>query len=117
MYASNRTLDERERLAFINGDRAALDMLGAAEEEIRNGEAVSTASVHTQEARGCYPSEDFLAKPLESLRTLSKRLRGDNRGTVAEIIEALETIQTETHQAAEYGRDELDKAQTALDGL
>jgi hypothetical protein len=77
-------------------------------------EAVASAPcVH--EAMGQFPSEDFLQEPLDKLRDLVKRMRGDNRETLTAIIEELNTIATQQVHATEYGKEELKKVLKALE--
>lgn len=65
---------------------------------------------YLQEAKGSYPSEDFLEEVIEMSRALEKRLRGENRNSAALITIALEEVQTKVRGESEYGADELKKA-------
>jgi hypothetical protein len=75
---------------------------------------VSDVAYHLDEARGQYPTEDFLAGVIERLHTLAKRVRGDNRSDVLAIIESLDDVAQTTFNAADYGRSELDKARVRV---
>ena len=68
------------------------------------------AKVYINEAMGQFPAEDFLAGPIERLHEMAKRLRGDNRATLLEIIKQLDDIAQCTISADDYGRSELHKA-------
>lgn len=87
------------------------------EELLDNAEALlkaEGASAQVQEALGCYPGEDFLAGLIDSLQTLSKRLRGDNRESLLGLIEQAEDLQQCVFNEGDYGRSELREALKTL---
>jgi len=87
------------------------DLLGK-DEALRELEGIDA---HIDEAMCQYPAEDFLESIKTRLHELSKKLRGDNKDTLNGIIESLDDIAQCTFYAADYGRDELQKARNAID--
>lgn len=75
---------------------------------------VASVDACLQEARGQYPAEDFLSDAIERLHKLAKNLRGDNRQTLVGIIESLDDVAQCTFNAADYGRAEIRKAESAI---
>lgn len=87
------------------------------EELLDNAEALLKAegvSSQVQEALGCYPGEDFLAGLIDSLQTLAKRLRGDNREALLGLVEQAEDLQQCVFNEGDYGRSELREALKTL---
>lgn len=73
-------------------------------------------AAHIQEAANQYPAEDFLAGVIEDFAELRENVRGANRDLADRIAAKLEDVAQCTFNAADYGRDELRKADTALGG-
>lgn len=73
-------------------------------------EKVSDPSAYIEEASGCYPAEDFLEHIMKQVRAVAKRVRGENRDDLDQIILDLEDLQTEVNNQSDYGRDELRSA-------
>lgn len=100
---SNLTLEERARYApesFTHDE--LIDLMGELQ-GLRSYDPKPTI----QEAICQYPNEDFLQSAIDQCRTISKLLRGDNRSNLVKLLEELETIQSETAAASEYGISEL----------
>ena len=75
---------------------------------------LSGVIVHIQEARGSFPGEDSLASIIEDLTALAKHMRGENQKELRSIIERADSLQSELARDAEYGLEELTKAETEL---
>lgn len=71
---------------------------------------VEGAVVYMEEAKGCFPDEDFLTAVRTEIRTVANRLRGRNKDELLELVEKLGQIESEITQQSEYGQDELKKA-------
>lgn len=80
-----------------------------------NSEEVDVTA-YLQEAKGCFPSEDFLQGPIKEIGELAKKMRGDNRKALEALAQSLEEIQSATWQQSEYGADEIKKALKELAG-
>lgn len=65
---------------------------------------------YVSEAKGCFPSEDFLTSIRGEILTIANRLRGNNKLQLLDLIEKLGQIESEINQQSEYGADELRKA-------
>ena len=63
---------------------------------------------HIEEARGCFPEEDFLDRILDKLNDLKSNLRGGNRETLNSIYEELKNLSVKVGQQSEYGVSEID---------
>lgn len=103
---SNLTNDELYRLTGTLPSARIEALIETAElyEKITGSEA------HIIEARGSYPDEGFLYHVIERLNAVAKSVRGDNRQEILSIVSALEQIDQDVTNDAEYGRDELRKA-------
>ena len=77
-------------------------------------EKIDGATGYIDEAKGSFPDEDFLAKPIKAMQELAKSVRGANREALEKIIAQLSEIQTTTYQQAEYGLEQLESAATAI---
>ena len=70
----------------------------------------SDPSAYIDEAEGCFPKEDFLEHIIKKVRAVSKRVRGENKDDLDQILIDLEDLQSSVNNDSEYGRDELRKA-------
>lgn len=70
-------------------------------------EDLSAVKVYASEARAQYPAEDFLEDIKTRLWALHKNLRGNNKETLQNIIEALDDLAQCTFYATEEGRSNL----------
>lgn len=75
------------------------------------------AIVKVEEARGQFPAEDFTSSISDRLHNIAKRLRGDNKSDLLNVIEALDDLAQCTFYATEYGRSELHDALKILEGM
>lgn len=66
------------------------------------------------EAKGCFPSEDFLTSVRNDILTIANRLRGRNKLELLDLVQKLGEIESEVTQQSEYGADELRKALDCL---
>lgn len=90
---------------------------GQIENLIDTAESVESADGvdgYIDEARCMYPSEDFLEEPIKALNELAKGMRGEKRIEIEAIANQLREILTNTTNSSDYGREQLDKATTAL---
>ena len=62
------------------------------------------------DASASFPEEDFLSDVIRRMGNLAKSVRGENKATIIEIIETLESISQDTHNNTGYGLDEIRKA-------
>ena len=96
------------------------EITGSRAEEAMNaivmGENVPSIKAHIDEACAMFPDEDFTAEIIIEMRGLAKRIRGENRAEMLQLIEKLEAKNEEVWQAAEYGVDELKKALKVISG-
>jgi hypothetical protein len=69
--------------------------------------------VNDVDIRAGFPDEDFLESVFGMLRTLEKRLRGDNKLALGAIIEELDSIALQTARSVEYGLEEWKKCKRA----
>lgn len=60
-----------------------------------------------QEACAGFPEEDFLAEHTSDLYHFAKRLRGDNKKELLEIVARLVQTESDVVSSAEYGYDKL----------
>ena len=107
----NYTHHELERISYTigNGQAALYAELAEAEDKT---EAANDACSHIQEAKGSFPDEDCLQALIDECREL-----GQGRVTKAEVLalcEKLEELQSSLARDAEYGLDELQKAERLL---
>ena len=84
-------------------------------EDAEDVETMRATVPNIEEARGCYPSEDFAENLISAMRDLSKRMRGDTKAVMLELIEQAEKLQTEVVQEGEYGASELQNALNVLE--
>jgi len=70
-----------------------------------------------KEALAQFPDEDFLEVTIKNLQATYKKLRGDNKENLKEVIESLEKLQLSQARATEYATEELDKLATLLEAL
>lgn len=79
-------------------------------EEERDGRIEADAiQTRIDEAVAQYPEEGFLEKLSDRVFELGEKLRGDNKSEAREIAAALSELESELVNAADYGRDELNK--------
>lgn len=83
------------------------------QEDMSNIE-LDSVQVWIKEAKGCFPSEDFLTAVRNDIRTVANRLRGRNKTELLELVEKLGEIESATTQESEYGHTELKKALECL---
>lgn len=107
----NYTHHELERISYVigNGQASLYQELAEAEDK---EEAADDARSHIQEAKGSFPSEDFLQELIDQCRAM-----GQGRVTKAEVLafcEELEELQDTMARQSEYGLDELVKAERLL---
>lgn len=63
-----------------------------------------------EEAVGQFPNEDFLQDIINDIGDIAKRLRGDNKKEMMDIMDRLDEIQMSTLHSSEYGMQELEDA-------
>ena len=82
-----------------------------------NAEAMRETIPNIEEAKGCFPDEDFIDASgiISDLRAIAARVRGENKAGILAAIEALEALQTEVFGQTEYGMEELTKALNVLE--
>ena len=80
-------------------------------------EQVKGIDAYIGEAMAQFPAEDFLSDVENRLQELCKRLRGDNRETLKDIIESLSNVAQCEFNSTNYGRDELRKARVAISNI
>ena len=71
----------------------------------------------TKEAITQFPEEDFLQPVISELNTLLKTLRGDNRLALANIITAVEDIQSDITNSSEYALANLNSAIETINNI
>ena len=108
----NYTHHELERISYTigNGQAALYAELAEAEDKT---EAASDACGYIQEAKTAFPGEDCLQELINKCRAMSQ-----GRVTKAEVLAfcvELEELQSNLARSAEYGLDELKKAEGLLD--
>lgn len=113
MMLSNMSNREHFKLHGSLPAEVIEDLIEVAE----RADEASDIEAHLSEASAQYPGEDFLADVIRRLQIMVKHTRGDNRDEIESLVEDLDEIQTDTTNSADYGRDELKKAQTALDTI
>ena len=109
----NYTHNELERISYIQGTGQA-PLYEELEEKESLEERMGDAATHIQEAKGSFPSEDFLQDLINQCRAMSK-----GRVTMAEVAEFckdLEELQSQIAQSSEYGLEQLAKAEKELGG-
>ena len=108
------TLQEQERLSYIQGDTLYADMCQQAVDAEISTDAVETATVKIKEAMSSLTAEDFLVDIIEKVIAMSKqRVTKADVGHLAALLEDL--LQDLFHQA-DYARSELNDAVKALKG-
>jgi ABC-type sugar transport system substrate-binding protein len=110
---ANLSADERERIAYINGDTNTAGLL-AAQAAI---EELGGPLDYIKEARGFVPPEDWMQDEIDELRTLALSMRGDKRVALGDILRRIEDKRDEQARASEYGMEQLDKAAEAIEAL
>ncbi len=108
----HRSLTNREYLSLhstLSLDR--VEALVQMEDAISGQEG---AIIDIDEAKGCFPGEDFLNDIINNLRALCKHLRGANKEELKGIIEQVEELQASTTQGSEYGLEKLKEAKEAI---
>lgn len=108
----NYTHHELERISFINGDKQHSLYQELSEKDALE-DAQRDAEDHIQEAKGSFPSEDFLQELIDECFAM-----GQGRVTKAEVLEfceRLRELQDTIARQSEYGLDELVKAERLLD--
>ena len=76
---------------------------------------LSGGECYVQEAIAQFPDEDFLEVVIENLQATYKKLRGDNKENLKEVIESLEDLQISQARATEYAVEELNKLTKLLE--
>lgn len=107
----NYTHHELERISYIQGT-GQCDLYQELAEADAKEEAAEDARIHIKEAKSGFPNEDFLQELINECRAM-----GQGRVTKAEVLEfceRLEELQGEIARSAEYGLDELVKAERLL---
>lgn len=107
----NYTHHELERISYTIGNGQA-DLYAELAEAEDKTEAANDACSHIQEAKASFPGEDCLQALIDECREL-----GQGRVTKAEVLalcEKLEELQSSLARDAEYGLDELQKAERLL---
>lgn len=69
------------------------------------------------DAMASYPNEDFLTDAIRRFKELAHGMKGQRKADMLAAILALEDIEKATQQSAEYGMEELKKAQRALEAV
>lgn len=67
-----------------------------------------------QDAIASFPDEDFLEPVISKLKVLWNKIPHQHRGELTRITAELEEVQTATLQSAEYGREQLESAESLL---
>ena len=68
-----------------------------------------------EEARGCYPAEDFMQEEITQLSAIVRGMRkSGTKDQLLQCIENLEQLQSLKANEADYGRQELQKALDVL---
>lgn len=80
-------------------------------------DSVSDAAGYVDEGMSQFPAEDFLEDLKSRMVALSKNLRGANKEELLAIIGSLDDIAQNTFNSSEYGREELKKALTVINGV
>jgi hypothetical protein len=70
----------------------------------------SSPAAYIEEAMGTFPKEDFLESVIKKVRAVAKRVRGDNKDDLDQILLDLEDLQSSVNNNSDYGRSELDNA-------
>ena len=74
-----------------------------------SGESVADTIHYVEDAKSYFPQHDFLDRIIDDLQDLKKRLRGDNKETLDNILDKIDQLVTNTIQATEEGLDNLNK--------
>ena len=110
MSISNLTMAEHYRLFGTLSEQHVEEVLAKGLDDFDP----SDVSVHINEAMCGMYSEDFLAHHINSLYEFKKRLRGQNREALQDIINEMESSAQDLFNEGDYARDELRKALSAL---
>lgn len=105
LYSSNMTHEEFYR---VNGTLTP-ERIDSMFEKCDEAEAWQDLTPCIQEAHSCFIEEDFLQKEILKLQAFAKRLRGDNKAELLQLIEDMEGEITQAIASAEYGVSELNK--------
>jgi hypothetical protein len=70
----------------------------------------SSPAAYIDEAMGTFPNEDFLEHIIKKVREVAKRVRGDNKDDLDQILLDLEDLQDKVNNDSDYGRSELENA-------
>ncbi|MGE8165211.1 hypothetical protein ACQKRQ_34310 [Paraburkholderia sp. NPDC080076] len=100
-YRLNGTMSIDRIEALLDREAAAPDLGGVA--------------CDVDEAKAGFPDEDCAAALIERMQKLAKRMRGDTRRELLELVAELETLQTSLANSAEYGCEKLKSAIQALE--
>jgi len=113
-YTAHLTYEERERRAYAMGHTAGAAILGELADSAAGLEGADAAETHINEAKGSYPDEDAMQDQINDLRTIAKRLRGENRQELEAVAQALEDARDSQARESEYGLEALGHALKAL---
>lgn len=109
----NSNLSPRE--AFRIHGNLPTDMIEQLITESEYAEESQSVVPSIYEAKAQFLGEDFAQDIIDELEFFVKRLRGDNRKELQEIILKLADLQIEITRSSEYGRNELVDALKVLE--
>lgn len=105
---------EQERAAYLRNDpQQSLYTRYADAHRMIN--AVSSVDNDLMEAQGCFIHEDFLNSELRSLRSLLMRVRGDNKTSLAGLIDNIEFAVQQQAGTSEHGNELINTVRGVLD--
>lgn len=106
----NYTHHELERISYTigNGQAALYAELAEAEDKT---DAADDACTHIQKAKGSFPVGDCLQEAISYCQNIEGRV---TKANIEVLTILLEELQSSLARAAEYGLDELQKAERLL---
>ena len=109
------TLQEQERMNYVQGNTTQSTLLALAEDARVNSANVDAAIAHIDAAVRCLPGEDFLVNIIERVIAMSEqRVTKDD---VAKLAAMLEDFQMEMHYQVDHARSKLHSALKDVKGL
>ena len=108
----NLSLEERERIAYANGEYAESDLLALAADAEADTANIDAAKVHIEEAMSSLTAEDFLVDIIEKVTAMSKQRV--TKKDMEHLAAFLEDFQMDIFNQADYARNELREALKAL---
>lgn len=108
----NLTHDEYFRLTGTLCEARSLELIDLSE----SIEEVDNARNYLSDA-GFGMGEDAFTEIIDQVTALKKHVRGDNLAEIVSILEKLDTVQTEFHQATEHTKEQIGLAIKALEKL